>query len=635
MSAPPIPPQITKTVCGLARGTGGWLRDRFPLAAELRKYSWDKLRTDGLAAATVSLVSIPQAIGFALIAGLPPLMVIMSVIVGGFVAALLTSSHHLVFGPSNSLSIVLAATIYSFTSTDLTPAQITIVLAALIGIFQLTAGLAQFGKITQFISRSVIIGYGTAIGILLAAGQVAHFFGVSDPGSPGSFMRNLWTALTDIIHLQFNYWALATGIFTLVLFEVCEHYIRRVPAELIGLVIIALITKYGHLNELINLRIIADEGALSVAIPSFIGMPLGPDTWGIIPTLLGAALAISILGMLEAVSIAKTMAAKSGQQIDVNQEFISLGAANIVTSAYGAMPGSASFARSGANFQSGAKTQMSALMSSLIVLAALFFVGPLINFIPVPSLAAHLIRIGLRMINREQLRMALRATRSDAFVLVTTFASAFFLKLDVAIYVGVGLSLVLFLRKASAPSLVEYTFDDSGQLAQLDEESTRKNSAISIVHVEGELFFGAADLFQEQVRQLASDSQMRVVILRMKNARHLDATSVMSLLQLHDYMKGTGRHLLVSGINPDVERVLRRSGAWNAIGSDNIFPAEANLTMSTKRALLRASHLLQQDGEKARAASKIRIFYDKNKKQETAAPFANSRDQDRPGDFQI
>lgn len=635
MSEPLFSPTTVEAARGIARGTKSWLRDRFPLGAELRKYSWDKFRADGLAAATVSLVSIPQAIGFALIAGLPPLMVIMSVIVGGFVAALFTSSHHLVFGPSNSISIVLAATIYSFSGSNLTPAQTTIVLAALIGIFQLAAGLAQFGKITQFISRSVIIGYGTAIGILLAAGQVAHLFGVFDTGSRGSFLGNLWGALDRIVHLQFNGWALAVGLFTLVLFEVCEHYIRRIPAELIGLIIIALITKYGQLNELIGLRTISDEGMLSVSMPSFIGMPLGPETWGIVPSLLGAALAISILGMLEAVSIAKTMAAKSGQQLDVNQELVSMGTANIMVSAYGAMPGSASFARSAANYQSGARTQMSALMSSLIVLAALLFVAPLINYIPVASLAAHLIRIGLRMVNREQLRLALRATRSDAFVLITTFAAAFFLKLDTAIYVGVGLSLVLFLRKASAPSLVEYTFDNSGQLAQLEEDAERKNSAISIVHVEGELFFGAADLFQEQVRQLASDSKMRVVILRMKNARHLDATSVMSLLQLHAYMKGSGRHLLVSGINPDVERVLRRSGAWDEIGSDNIFPAEVNLTMSTKRALLRASQLLQQDGAKARGASGIRIFYDKNKKQETAAPFGESRDRDLPRDFQI
>ena len=116
------------------------------------------------------------------------------------------------------------------------------------------------------------------------------------------------------------------------------------------------------------------------------------------------------------------------------------------------------------------------------------------------------------------------------------------------------------------------------------------------MHVEGELFFGAADLFQEQVRYLADEDQIRVIILRMKNARHLDATSVISLLQLHEYLRKSKRYLLISGINPDVERVLRASGAYDRIGGENVFPAEANLTMSTRRALLRASHLLQQDG---------------------------------------
>jgi SulP family sulfate permease len=294
------------------------------------------------------------------------------------------------------------------------------------------------------------------------------------------------------------------------------------------------------------------------------------------------------------------------------------------------MPGSASFARSGANYQSGARTQVSALASSLIVLGALFFVSRVINYIPVASLAAHLIRIGFKLLNREQIRIAWRATRSDAIVFAVTLGAAFLLKLDTAIYVGIGTSLALFLRKASAPSLVEYGFDDSGYLAELEDRKQRRNGAISIVHVEGELFFGAADLFQEQVRYLADDDNIRVVILRMKNARHLDATSVMSLLQLHDYLQKTDRFLLISGINPDVERVLRASGALDRIGQQNIFPAEANLTASTKRALLRASHLLQTK------KADVRIFYDRRQeKANEVAGAATSGDHNRPEDYQI
>ncbi|MFA6961957.1 MAG: SulP family inorganic anion transporter [Opitutaceae bacterium] len=612
-----------------------WLRHRFPLGEELKRYSWTKLRADFLAGATVSLVSIPQAIGFALIAGLPPFMVIMSVIVGGFVCALFSSSRHMVFGPSNSMSIILAATLHSMTGGTLSPAELALALALLIGLFQLIAGLAQLGKLTQFISRSVIIAYGTAIGLLLAAGQVPHLLGIVV--GHGSFFDGLAVSAVHLVNLEVHIYPICMGAVTLLIFWAVEHFFPKIPAELVGLVFLSLLTRYLGLHELAGIRTIQDEGALSAALPSFIGMPLDRSNWSLMPTLMTAALAISILGMLEAISLSKTLAAQSGQRLDANQELVAMGSANIANSLFGAMPGSASFARSAANLQSGARTQVSALLSSLIVLVLLFFVAPLINFIPVPSLAAHLIRIGVKMIHREQIRVSWHSTRSDSIVFVVTLASALFLKLDTAIYIGVGVSLALFLRKASSPSLVEYGFNAQGQLSEIDEGETRANSAISIVHVEGELFFGAADLFQEQVRLLADDDGIKVVILRMKNARHLDATSVMSLLQLHDYLRKSGRHLLISGINPDVERVLRKSGARKQIGVENIFPAETNLTMSTKRALLRASQLLQQSG--TAPSTGVRIFYDRNRDGNTQTGDAGSPghkgDHDTPADYQI
>ena len=613
-----------------------WLRERLPLLEEFKVYTWFKLKKDSLAAATVSLVSIPQAIGFALIAGLPPLMVIMSVIVGGFVCALFSSSRHLVFGPSNSMSIILAATLYALSGSTLTPPQLAVLLALLIGGFQLAAGLAQMGKLTQFISRSVIIAYGTGIGLLLAIGQIPHLLGL--PATHAGVFNALFATATHLAHLDINLYAVCMGVVTLLIFETLDHFFPRVPAELVGLVFLSLLTQHFGLQSL-GIRTISDEGALAAAIPSFAGLPFDRSNWGVIPPLISAALAISILGMLEAVSLAKTFAAHSGQRLDSNQDLVAMGSANIANSLFGAMPGSASFARSAANFQSGGQTQVSALLSSLMVLGALFFVAPLINFIPVPSLAAHLIRIGVKMINREQIRIAWHSTRSDAIVFAVTLFSALFLKLDTAIYIGVGCSLALFLRKASSPSLVEYGFNDQGQLAEIDSGQERANAAISIVHVEGELFFGAADLFQEQVRLLADDDGIKVVILRMKNARHLDATSVMSLLQLHDYLSKTGRHLLISGINPDVERVLRKSGARKKIGAENIFPAEANLTMSTKRALLRASQLLQQAGAATSPTGGVRIFYDRNRENPTGGTDTRTPvragDHDKPGDYQI
>ncbi|PTY07266.1 SulP family inorganic anion transporter [Opitutaceae bacterium EW11] len=604
-----------------------WVAERFPLLGELRAYDRGKLKADLLAGATVSLVSIPQAIGFALTVGLPPLMLMMSVVIGGLVCALFSSSRHLVFGPTNSISIILAATLYSFRGQGLSATELTLLLAFMIGVFQLTAGLAQLGRLTQFISRSVIIAYSTAVGVLLIGSQLPHLLGMS-AGVRGDFWLTLAQTLGRLATFDLNPYGAAMGIATVLLFWAIERFVPKVPAELFGLVFLSVFTRYGGISSL-GIRTIGDEGALAVAVPSFIGIPLNATDASAVTPLVGAALAISILGMLEAVSISKSLAAKSGQRLDSNQELVAMGLANIAASIYGAMPGSASFARSAANYQSGGRTQISAASSSLMVLAALALVSPLINYIPVPSLAAHLIRIGWKVIHKDQIRIAWRSTRSDAIVFAGTMASAFFLKLDTAIYVGIGVSLALFLRKASAPSLVEYGFDSVGNLSELEDGNQRRNAAISIVHVEGELFFGAADLFQEQVRLLADDPRIRVVILRMKNARHLDATSIMSLLQLHEYLQKNGRFLLVSGINPDVEAVFRGSGALGQIGEENIFPAEANLTASTKKALLRASHLLQ-----TRSAD-VRIFYDRHREKLPVSANAAENGTKQPEEYQI
>jgi len=352
--------------------------------------------------------------------------------------------------------------------------------------------------------------------------------------------------------------------------------------------------------------------------------------------LASVALAAAILGMLETISVSKGMAARSGQKVNSNQELVAMGARNLTATAFGAMPGSSSFVRSAVCFHAGGATQMASIFSSGIVLVILGVTANAVNFVPIAALAAYLILIALRLINLEQIRITRRATQSDAIVFWVTLVSALFLQLDTAVYVGIGVSLALFLRKASAPSLVEYGFNEQGQLAELEDKLHRKNSAISIVHVEGELFFGAADLFQEQVRYLADDDQIRVVILRMKNARHLDATSVMSLLQLHEYLRKTGRYLLISGINEEVERVLSRSGAMRKIGQENVFPAEANLTMSTKRALLRASQLLQWDSGGQKSKPDVRIFYERKREKVEGPITAAGAEQDvRPADYSI
>lgn len=569
---------------------------------ELKGYNRKLLRADALAAATVAMVSIPQAMGFALLAGLPPQMVLGCVVVGGFVAALFFSSRHVVFGPSNSLSLLLASTFIALRGSSLGPAELAVLLAFLIGACQLAAGLMRFGQVTQFISRSVVIGYSSAIGVLLAFSQLHHLLGATRP--PGD---SLWTAPLQALEQaaagNINIWSAGLALAAFLLFMLIRRVRPRWPDALIGLVFFSLFDWWLDLSAF-GVDNLGQAHALQVTLPNFTGVPLTLRELATLRDLIVPAMAIALLGMLEAASIAKTYGIRSGEEVDTNRELVAMGLGNVFSGLFAAMPGSASFARSAASFQAGARTQVAGLLSSAAVLVFVLVLSPLVNHLPVPVLAAALIRVGWNLVDREQIRIAARSTRSDALALFGTFGCAILLPLDVAIYAGVVLALFLALRKASSPMLAEYVFTDTGQLTERIAASAREHPQVAIIHVEGEMFFGAADLFQSHVRRQAEQENLRVVILRLKNARHLDATTVFALSALLEWFRQTDRHLLVSGVHGDVLRVLKNSGLHRSVGADNVFPAELNPNLATRKALLRARTLL------AGAEPEVRIFYD-------------------------
>ena len=606
---------------GLSAMSARMFKVRFPFVAEFRHYSWGKLRSDLIAGATLTLVSVPQSIGFALILGLPPMAVIMAVVVGGFVSALFFSSHHHVFGPTTSVCLIGAATIAENSNLGLHPLQLAAYLAIMIGVTQALAGLLNFGEVTKFISRSVVIAYTAGVGVQLITSQAHNLMGYTEAAGE-SFLTACGRVWEAVRLGNVSFWAIGIGLLTLVLFETLQHFFPKWPEALVGLSVLGIAAKVAVMfHPAVPFLMVRDEGALIAALPSFAGMPAWHQQIIVLPKLASAAVAIAIIGMLEATAITKTLAAKSGQHLDPNQELLGMGAGNLACGLFGLPPASSSFARSAVNYQSGAASQLSSMLSSVWVLLILFFVTPVFNFIPIAALAAHLMRVGYKLINREQIRFACRSTHSDAIVFGVTLVSALVFGLAPAIYIGIGIALALFLQKSSTPTLAEYTFNDAGNLAELSDANKRANPQISIIHVEGELFFGAADLFQDQVRKQAEDQNIRIFILRMKNARHLDASTVMALEYLHDYLRKTDRYLIISGCNAEVTRVLHNSGLLDKIGADNIFPAETNPTVATRRALKRATQLLGQK------AVDVRIFYDRSRLPVDDAPAGPGPDE--------
>mgnify|MGYP002396456170 CR=1 FL=1 len=239
---------------------------------------------------------------------------------------------------------------------------------------------------------------------------------------------------------------------------------------------------------------------------------------------------------------------------------------------------------------------MASIYSGILVAIGAVSIGFLVQYIPRASLAVLIMCIGVSLINMRNIRLVIKSTRSDAAVFVVAVLTGLLLGLDSAIYVGTGLSIMLFLRKASNPELVEYQFNEKGQLAAKHDEEERAMPEVSIVHVEGDLFFGASDLFRDQMRRICDDPNLKIVILRMKNARLLDASSVMALDELITYMNEKDRSVVVSGVRKEIYRVFRDSGLLERIGRDNIFRESiANPTLSTANAIRRAQEILGND----------------------------------------
>ncbi|MEM7602937.1 MAG: SulP family inorganic anion transporter, partial [Verrucomicrobiota bacterium] len=324
--------------------------------------------------------------------------------------------------------------------------------------------------------------------------------------------------------------------------------------------------------------------------------------------LIGLAFSIAFLAALENSVMSKTLASRVGDRPDVNQDMLSVGMANLAASVTGGMPASGSLTRSALNFSSGAVSRLSSIISGLLCVVGLLLLGNYMVHVPKCSLAMLVMCIAASVINRHHIRISLYATSSDAAVLLTTFIAALVMPLNVAIFLGVGISIMLYLRAASRPYLTEYEFSEQGELREAGEKRSRPMPAISIVHVEGDLFFGAAELFRTQIQKTSLDPDLRVIILRLKNARHLDATSVVALEEMVHFLNAHDRFVIISGATKEVYRVLKNAGTVEVIGRKNIFANNPrNPNLSTRNALKRAQELL------GTTEADIRIFYDPNK----------------------
>ena len=291
----------------------------------------------------------------------------------------------------------------------------------------------------------------------------------------------------------------------------------------------------------------------------------------VINSLFPLAFMIALLGILEASSVAKAMAAQSGHRFSVNQEIFGLGVSNFLSAFGGAMVSSGSPSRSALNYNSGAQSRFSSMFNGIFVAILIFFLSDVMVAVPLASLAALLLVTASSMVDGEQFRLSVWSCGSDALVLFVTILVSFFLSLDAAFFMGVSLSICLYLRKASTLGMVEYEFNELGEFCPIPHGQERPNPEVCLINVEGDLFFGASDLFEGTVKAISNGDKIKVLILHIRNVRYIDATTCFALKQLNEYMHTCDRQLILSGVPRYLARILMDSGVQKDIGSEFIF----------------------------------------------------------------
>jgi len=552
-------------------------------------------RADILAGLTGAVIVLPQGVAFALIAGLPPEYGLYSAIVPAIIAALFGSSHHLISGPTTAISIVIFTTISPLSdpgSADYIRMVLTLTFMA--GIFQMALGFARLGALTNFVSHSVVVGFTSGAALLIAASQISNFIGV--PGSKRHAFIHVIEDMTGLLP-RTNLYVVAIALVTLISALVFKRYASRWPGMLIAMVIGSGCNLLMHGKEH-GVRLI---GSLPQHLP-----PLSlPDlSASAIRQLAPAALAVSMLGLAEAVSIARAVATRSNQRIDSNQEFIGQGLSNLIGSFFSSYAASGSFTRTGVNYEAGAQTPLAAVYAALSLTAILLLIAPLTAYLPFAAMAGILLIVAYGLIDFHHIRTIIKTSRQEAAVLGITFLATLLVELEFAIYVGVILSLLLYLNRTSHPRFITMVPDpdsDRRSFINVAKKPLPECPQMKIVRVDGSLFFGAVTYFSDQLRGITKlySEQTNILIIG-SGINFIDVAGCETLVNEAHNLHLNGRQLYLSSLKGNVRDILQRGGYLERLGVDRIFPFKEEAI----RYLV--PHL---DPERCRVC-KVRIFHE-------------------------
>lgn len=528
----------------------------------LAKKSW---KDDLIAGVTGTIIVIPQAVAFAMIAGMPPIYGFYTAMLTPLIAAIFGSSYHLVSGPTTTSSIVLYAIVSKFVppNSDIEAfVSLAILLSFMAGVLKLIMGIARMGKLVSFVSNSVIIGFSAGAGVLIAFKQLKHIFGIDVP--QGSSFYTIIKHITTHIS-ETNMYVFAVAIGTLLIALV----IRKIKKISRLYMLFAMV--FGSLLAIWmggSLHGIETVGDIPSNLPPFQMLDFDFDT---MYSLGSGAIVLAVLGLVEAAAISRSIALNTHQKLNYNQEFVSQGISNVVSSFFSCYTSSGSFTRSSINYQAGAKTPMSAIIAAFGLMIVVLLFGKYASYLPKPAMGGIILLVGYNLIDFKHIKKIINSSRNELFVFGATFLGTLFVGIKEALIIGVILSLVFYLERTSNINIATIGLNKKGKFINiLRDKALSICPQIQIVRIDGSIYFGAIEKLTNHFSALYVNNTKYVVIVA-HGINFIDLAGAEWLTHEVEKFKSKGGRIIIVGSKMVSLDIMINGGFLDTIGKENFF----------------------------------------------------------------
>jgi SulP family sulfate permease len=534
----------------------------------IRGYKRNYFQPDLISGLTVAVIMLPQAIAFALIAELPPQYGLYTAIVASIVGGLWGSSNQLQTGPTNTLSILTLSALLALAVPG-TPEylQAARLLAIMVGLFGLVLGIARLGVLVNFVSDSVIIGFTAGAGVLIILGQVRHLLNLPIPSHP-----ELAETIRGIgAHLEETHWiSLIIGLSTILVILVLSRISPKIPGALIAMVLASLAVWAFSLSDY-SVKVVSD---LPSSLPSIGELPR--FDLSLFSRFSTKALAVTAIGLVESMSIARVISSQTRQRLDSNQEFVGQGLANFASGLFSGYPSAGSFTRSAVNFQAGARTGLASAFAGIMVLIALLTLAGWASYIPLASLSGVLILTALRLIDREEMLRIWRGPKGDRLIMVTTLVATLAIPLEFAVLIGVGMSLVYYLLQTSTPQVRAVVPDEDFEYL-VSEGDRPACPQMGVIEIMGDLYFGAVHHIEEFIHQnRVNHPDQRYLLLRMHFVEHCDISGIRALEGIVQAYQEDGGDVFIARYQKSAMDAMRSTGFYKELGENHFLTRDEN-----------------------------------------------------------